>query len=391
VIAQARVVTIGTGRLGRVARFGRAVLVVAEGDPAGAAALVALTRHAGGSTASITDQVAALLGNASAGQYPSCCAITDEGDELSVLVHGGVEITAHQPSGPVTLRGDVPPGWQTHRVKTGDYVSVRLDGAPYEPVDALADLEAGVVRADGVVIVRALADSMPAAPAAPVSAERPAPPAAAPAPAAPTPPPPPEPEPRGPSVVVNLREEAPVPAAAPLPPSHVAEPAPAASDHAHGDLVEGVTCSRGHFNDPRARYCHVCGIAMLQSSVIITRGARPPLGVLVFAGGSTAALDRSLVVGREPQSHPDVAGGRANPLPILDPGQSVSRIHAEVRLEGWDVVLVDRGSTNGTFVWVALTQQWQRLAPEQPIRLDPGTTLAFGKVTCVFESAHQQY
>jgi hypothetical protein len=384
VIAQARVVTIGTGRLGRVARYGRAVLLVAEGDPAGAAALVALTRHAGGSTsASITDQLAALLAHATAGQYPSCCALTDEGEELSVLVHGAVELTVHQPSGPVTLRGDVPPGWQSHRVTAGDYVSVRLDGAPYEPIDALADLEAGVVRADGVVIVRALADAMPAA----VAGERPAPPPAAPPPAAQ-----PQAAPAavpGPSVVVNLRERAPVEPSAPLPRSDVAAGAPA-EGHPQGALVEGVACARGHFNDPRARYCHVCGIAMLQSSVIVTRGERPPLGVLVFAGGSTAALDRSLIVGREPQGHPDVVGGRAHALPIVDAAQSVSRIHAEVRLEGWDVVLVDRGSTNGTFVWVAVTQQWQRLVPEQPVRLEPGTTLAFGKVTCVFESALQQ-
>jgi hypothetical protein len=192
---------------------------------------------------------------------------------------------------------------------------------------------------------------------------------------------------------VNLRERTPEPvAAAPLPRSEPnAAAAPGAHPQGHGDdMVDGVSCSRGHFNDPRARYCYVCGIAMFQASVVLTKGRRPSLGVLVFGEGSTAALDRTLVVGREPETHPDVIGRRANALPIQDATQSVSRVHALVRLDGWDAHAVDLGSTNGTFVWQTVTQQWLRLIPNQAHRLEPGARVAFGKVTCIFESSLQQ-
>ena len=42
--------------------------------------------------------------------------------------------------------------------------------------------------------------------------------------------------------------------------------------------VEGVYCKNGHFNDPEARYCSVCGISMGQLTKIRQKGNRPPLG-----------------------------------------------------------------------------------------------------------------
>ena len=46
--------------------------------------------------------------------------------------------------------------------------------------------------------------------------------------------------------------------------------------------VEGVYCKNGHFNDPDARYCAVCGISMGQLTKIRQKGTRPPLGVLIL-------------------------------------------------------------------------------------------------------------
>jgi Protein of unknown function (DUF3662)/FHA domain len=60
-------------------------------------------------------------------------------------------------------------------------------------------------------------------------------------------------------------------------------------------------------------------------------------------------------------------------LRLVDPG--VSRHHAELRMEGGEVVLVDLGSTNGTFV------------NGQPIRrvvLADGTQVTLGRTTLVF-------
>jgi pSer/pThr/pTyr-binding forkhead associated (FHA) protein len=60
-------------------------------------------------------------------------------------------------------------------------------------------------------------------------------------------------------------------------------------------------------------------------------------------------------------------------LRLVDPG--VSRHHAELRVEGDQVVLVDLGSTNGTFV------------NGQPVRrvvLSDGTQISLGRTTLVF-------
>ena len=60
-------------------------------------------------------------------------------------------------------------------------------------------------------------------------------------------------------------------------------------------------------------------------------------------------------------------------LRLVDPG--VSRHHAELRMEGGEVVLVDLGSTNGTFV------------NGQPVRrmtLADGTQVTLGRTTLVF-------
>jgi pSer/pThr/pTyr-binding forkhead associated (FHA) protein len=60
-------------------------------------------------------------------------------------------------------------------------------------------------------------------------------------------------------------------------------------------------------------------------------------------------------------------------LRLVDPG--VSRHHAELRVEGQNVVLVDLGSTNGTFV---------NGQPVRRIELQNGTRVTLGRTTLVF-------
>jgi len=60
-------------------------------------------------------------------------------------------------------------------------------------------------------------------------------------------------------------------------------------------------------------------------------------------------------------------------LRLVDPG--VSRHHAEIRVEDGDVVLVDLGSTNGTFV---------NGQPVRRIALADGTRVTLGRTTLVF-------
>lgn len=129
---------------------------------------------------------------------------------------------------------------------------------------------------------------------------------------------------------------------------------------------------------------------MHQTSFILTEDVRPPLGVLVMSDGAYHTLVTSLVFGRDPDDDPEVREGRAQGVTLIDPGNTISRIHAEIRAVDWDVHIVDHGSTNGTFVWSAERQQWDRLTPNQPVPLAPGSHVAFGRLTATYESSNRQ-
>jgi hypothetical protein len=128
--------------------------------------------------------------------------------------------------------------------------------------------------------------------------------------------------------------------------------------------VEGVYCKNGHFNDPEARYCAVCGISMGQLTKVRQKGPRPPLGVLILGDGSVCQLDADYVIGREPTLDSSVADGHARPLRLMGASGVVSRIHARVELDGWQVFLTDLNSANGTQVLLP--------GERNPINLQPG-------------------
>ena len=152
-------------------------------------------------------------------------------------------------------------------------------------------------------------------------------------------------------------------------------------------VVQGVLCSRGHFNDPRSRFCSSCGISMVQNTQVLTRGPRPPLGVMVFEDGATFSLAQDYVVGREPQANDLVRDGLALPLAVDDPERSISRSHAELRLVDWDVHLINLSVTNGSFVWDEVQQQWIPIPTGQSVVLTPGMRVALGRRSAVFESS----
>ena len=115
-------------------------------------------------------------------------------------------------------------------------------------------------------------------------------------------------------------------------PSHRLPP-PSGNQTADDDvLVQGILCSRHHFNNPAAAFCMVCGISMVHVTHNLVTGSRPTLGFVVFDNGSTFGLDRSYIVGREP-GHP--AEPNTDALTIHDDNETLSRRHAEVRLIDW--------------------------------------------------------
>ncbi len=110
------------------------------------------------------------------------------------------------------------------------------------------------------------------------------------------------------------------------------------------------------------------------------------VGAAVFDDGSTYGLDHSYVLGREPESR-EVAGFL--PIVLRDVENSVSRAHAELEVRDGNVLLTDLGSTNGTHLLDAESNQWSRLVPNVPTMLEIGSRVAVGSRQFVIEPTAQ--
>lgn len=159
--------------------------------------------------------------------------------------------------------------------------------------------------------------------------------------------------------------------------------APSAA-RAAGPQLQAVTCPTGHLNPPQADQCRSCGAAIADRTIRVV--ARPTLGHLRFDGGMVADIDRPMLIGRKPTVDGLVPGAEVPALVVLpDPDGSLSRVHAEIRLEGWEVLVVDRDSTNGTRVEVP-GQPPVLLRPHEPFLVSPGATITLADVvTCTYQ------
>jgi hypothetical protein len=150
--------------------------------------------------------------------------------------------------------------------------------------------------------------------------------------------------------------------------------------------VRGPLCPRGHLTDPRSSLCAFCGARVEENGGALVAGPRPALGLLVFDDGATYTVDAEYLVGRMPEGDPRVVAGALRSLSVEDPSGAVSRVHAEVRVTGWDVLLTDAGSRNGTFVSGPGEPEWTQLPAGQTQRLVPGSRVRLGGRSFLFES-----
>ena len=104
--------------------------------------------------------------------------------------------------------------------------------------------------------------------------------------------------------------------------------------------------------------------------------------MIVTDEGAIYRLDQGYLVGSSPERDPTVSGGLARPLSLR--GANVAGTHAEVRLQEWDVMVVDRGSTAGTSVFEPGAASWDRCRPFEPRLVPPGAHLAFGPRVVTF-------
>ena len=359
-----------------VARPG-AVAFVGAGDPVARAVVVRHVRTippAGDDPRSVVERLAQLLRAGDAGPYPAVLLAVPSVDGVHVVVHGEVDSIA---SGLVDAgaRADASLGsehWSTPEREPMVRHLRRLDSIVVGPpslaaggASPIVDLVDGVVPSGGLIATFRTAsiegsiepEAVAAAPGGP------------------------EPDP-------SLDHVGTPPVApAEIPPSSGRQLSQLGGAVPQRPEVEGIRCSRGHFNHPSAKFCAHCGIAMHQSSFVVVRAERPPLGVLVFDSGEAFELADDVIVGRAPGEHPEVAAGRSRSLSPGGDVATLSRVHASVELAGWDVRLVDRGSLNGTFVWDPVHRTWHRLQQAVACPILPGALVAFGRRTARFESS----
>ncbi len=419
---------------GLVARWPGFALAVAGGDETARAELVELVRAASAESAGATTfahRLAGYITSADPEALPSFAALADGDVGIAVLLRGDARLEAVNGGEATVLTGADRPTWVDDYLRE-EYTSITVvvgAGGPGPAAD-LVDLEAGVVPGRGAAFLLRGAPAAEEPPPAdgvgddpePEREEEPGPVeepvlAAEPEPEEEPEPEPeeePEPEPEEepepeldgdagepsadrPFVTIDFGALGDVAAREPLP---VAKDAtedavplgtgPKPVEAPSGAKVRGLRCIRGHFNHPRARYCALCGISMVQQTQVLVEGERPPLGILVFGDGKTVALDSSYLLGRDPSVDGAVRTGELRPIELDDPDQILSRVHCEVRLSEWDVQLVDRNSSNGTFVRTEDAEEWRRLDPAEPATLGPGMEARVGSHRFVFESHHQQ-
>ncbi len=106
------------------------------------------------------------------------------------------------------------------------------------------------------------------------------------------------------------------------------------------------------------------------------RVARAALGVLVFATGERVVVDRTIVLGRNPNPIDDADDAtRPRLVKLAHPG--VSRRHAVIRLDRWTASIEDLDSVNGTTV-ASPGRPATPLRPGHPFELAAGAVVDLG-------------
>jgi hypothetical protein len=265
---------------------------------------------------------------ASGDRFPSLCAFGVVGDGVAVAVHGNARLRVTMTDGELLLDGQ-DAVTLVDRVVVGPVLSITGEiGAEMPGFCPWSELTSGVVRADALQY-GTFGEPVPATAAEPAMMAEPAM-AAEPAMMA------------EPAMETEEQMEPPAPQEEAM---MDGDPAPQPENESH---IIGVSCAKGHFNDPADQYCGVCGIGLTQAGRRSAQQERPSLGVLMLDDGTSLPMTKDYVIGRAPESAEEVSAGEVMLLRLMDP--LVSGVHARVRMEGWDVALIDAGSANGTFM-----------------------------------------
>lgn len=340
-LSSARLVPV-VGTDGWLARLPGAVVWV-TGERQAARELIGACLAAGSPT-ELLGRTGAHLADPEAAAWPPFALLVSRGPELVAIVHGPVEMTVDQDGEEHRLYGGEEIGSWLNRHLKGTR-SARA-GKPGDEED-FADLREGVVRASGFVL----------APPDEPAAQR-------------------QSAPREVFEGSTTSEQV------------ISEPLTVAvSEAGTSDAVDAGTSGAGpvEVGTPQAGASEAESPTVVDQPVAVGGGSRALLK-LTWDNGEVYELMGAALVGRDVALDESVISGE---LAALVPGgqnDSMSRVHAELRPSGRDMVVVDRGSTNGTFVWDDGTKTWQRLPPGEAHVVHLGAVLAFGERTATFEA-----
>jgi len=146
--------------------------------------------------------------------------------------------------------------------------------------------------------------------------------------------------------------------------------------HQVGPTVLAVQCPLGHPNPVYAPACRNCGAQIAEQTP--REIPRPSLGRLTVSNGSVVTLDRGVVFGRFPESDIVDPAERPHLVRLVD-STEISRMHASVTLEGWQLLLRDLGSSNGTLITVPGGEPVM-VRPMEDHPLEPGSTVSLADV-----------
>lgn len=148
--------------------------------------------------------------------------------------------------------------------------------------------------------------------------------------------------------------------------------------------ITGVICAEGHLTNPAAFSCHRCGAALAEDLETVD-GPRPALGRLTFDDGAVLELDGPVVIGSDVPSGYEIDGEPAIVVELENEDGTISPVHVEVRLSGWEVEVVDIESTSGTSIRSRREPKSRtRLRSSQPMLIHPGTEVRLGSRSFVF-------
>jgi hypothetical protein len=140
-------------------------------------------------------------------------------------------------------------------------------------------------------------------------------------------------------------------------------------------MIMAADCPYGHSNPPTASTCRLCGTDIPRQDPRLVR--RPVLCVLRANDGTSVEVDRAVLVGRAP----DAARSHFESprlMTLHSREHDISRTHVEVAPDGWQVVVTDLNSTNGTVLIQPDGQERHQLPPGRHVPVHPGSVLELG-------------